>query len=55
ITHSETGIEIANGVSVMCAGKIINTGAPEEMCQWFKNNCRTCDHIGEPAYGELKK
>jgi len=50
ITHSETGIEIANGVSVMCAGKIINTGAPEEMCQWFKNNCRTCDHIGEPAY-----
>lgn len=50
ITHSETGIEIANRVSVMCAGKIINTGAPEEMCQWFKNNCRTCDHIGEPAY-----
>jgi Fe-S cluster assembly ATP-binding protein len=50
ITHSETGVEIANRVSVMCAGKIINTGAPEEMCQWFKNNCRTCDHIGEPAY-----
>jgi len=50
ITHSETGIEIANRVSVMCAGKIINTGAPEEMCQWFKDNCRTCDHIGEPAH-----
>jgi len=50
ITHSETGVEIANRVSEMCAGKIINTGAPEEMCQWFKNNCRTCDHIGEPAY-----
>ena len=50
ITHSETGAEVANVVSVMCAGKIINTGVPEEMCQWFKNNCRTCDHIGELAY-----
>ncbi len=50
ITHSETGIEIANGVSVMCAGKIINTGAPEEMCQWFKDNCQVCGHIGEPGY-----
>jgi len=50
ITHGETGVEIANRVSVMCAGKIINTGAPGEMWQWFKDNCRTCDHIGEPAY-----
>ncbi|HUS04504.1 MAG TPA: ATP-binding cassette domain-containing protein [Dehalococcoidia bacterium] len=50
ITHSETGVAIANRVSVMCAGKIINSGAPGEMCHWFKDNCRTCDHIGEPAY-----
>ena len=50
ITHSETGIEIANRVSVMCAGKIINTGAPEKMCQWFKDNCQLCGHIGEPGY-----
>ncbi|MDH5363695.1 MAG: ATP-binding cassette domain-containing protein [Dehalococcoidia bacterium] len=50
ITHSETAVEIANRVSVMCAGKIINTGAPEKMCQWFKDNCQLCGHIGEPGY-----
>jgi Fe-S cluster assembly ATP-binding protein len=48
ITHSETAVEIANRVSVMCAGKIINSGLPQEMCHWFKQNCRVCDHINEP-------
>jgi Fe-S cluster assembly ATP-binding protein len=48
ITHSETAAEIANRVSVMCAGKIVNSGSPQEMCQWFKQNCQICDHINEP-------
>jgi Fe-S cluster assembly ATP-binding protein len=52
ITHSEAAVEIANRVSVMCAGKIINTGASEKMCQWFKDNCQVCGHIGEPGYEE---
>jgi Fe-S cluster assembly ATP-binding protein len=50
ITHSETAVEIAHRVSVMCAGKIINAGAPKDMCQWFKDNCKVCDHIGEPLH-----
>jgi len=48
ITHSEGAISVADEVSIMCAGKVINTGLPEEMCQWFKNNCQTCNHIGAP-------
>jgi Fe-S cluster assembly ATP-binding protein len=48
ITHSETAVEIAHRVSVMCAGKIINSGLPQEMCQWFKQNCQVCDHINVP-------
>lgn len=48
ITHSETAVEIASRVSVMCAGKIINSGSPQEMCQWFKQNCQVCDHINVP-------
>jgi len=52
ITHSEGAVSVADEVSVMCAGKIINAGEPEEMCQWFKNNCQTCDHIGKPDYKE---
>lgn len=51
ITHSEMAVEVANRVSVMCAGTIINSGAPEEMCQWFKRNCQVCDHINVPIEG----
>ena len=50
ITHSEQVTEIAHRVSVLCAGKIINSGAPLETSQWFKNNCLTCPHINEPPY-----
>jgi len=49
ITHSEQVAEIAHRVSVLCAGKIVRTGAPAEMSQWFKNNCRTCVHINVPV------
>ena len=50
ITHSEQVTEIAHRVSVLCAGKIINSGAPLETSQWFKNNCLTCPHINEPSH-----
>jgi Fe-S cluster assembly ATP-binding protein len=50
ITHSERVVEIAHRVSILCAGKIIRTGAPLETNQWFKDNCQTCLHINEPAY-----
>ena len=50
ITHSEEAVGVAEEVSVICAGKIINSGPPKEMCRWFKNNCQTCNHIGEPSY-----
>jgi Fe-S cluster assembly ATP-binding protein len=49
ITHSEKMTEIAHRVSVLCAGKIIKTGAPLETSQWFKKNCQTCLHINEPT------
>lgn len=50
ITHSEEAVEVADEVSIICAGKIINSGPPKEMCRWFKNNCQTCNHIGKPSY-----
>jgi len=50
ITHSERVTEIAHRVSILCAGKIINSGAPLEISRWFKNNCLTCPHINEPTY-----
>jgi len=50
ITHNEKVVEIAHRVSVLCAGKIVRSGAPVETSQWFKDNCRTCVHINVPAY-----
>ncbi|MEE9528820.1 MAG: ATP-binding cassette domain-containing protein [Dehalococcoidia bacterium] len=50
ITHSEEAVMVAAEVSIICAGKIINAGPPQEMRHWFKNNCQTCPHIGEPDY-----
>jgi len=48
ITHGEEAVEIAERVSIICAGKIINSGPPQEMCNWFKRNCQTCNHINIP-------
>jgi Fe-S cluster assembly ATP-binding protein len=48
ITHNEDTVDIADRVSVMCAGKIFKTGAPREMCRWFKQNCQVCGHINVP-------
>jgi len=48
ITHSEHMVEMAHRVSVLCAGRILRTGPPAEMSQWFKENCRACAHINEP-------
>lgn len=50
ITHSQEAVTVAEELSIMCAGKIINSGPPREMCQWFKNNCSACNHVGEPSY-----
>ena len=49
ITHNEKVMEIVHRVSLLCAGKILITGAPAEISRWFKNNCRTCHHINVPA------
>ena len=48
ITHNEKVVEIAHRVSVLCAGKVIKTGAAAETSQWFKNHCQTCAHINVP-------
>jgi len=52
ITHSETSVEIAHKVSLLCAGKILMTGAPAKMSLWFKEHCRACPHINEPTSQE---
>lgn len=55
ITHSEELVEIAHKVSVLCAGKILQTGPPAEMSIWFRENCQSCMHINEPQYEHLEE
>ena len=50
ITHSEEAIKAADEVWIACDGRIINTGQPQELCEWFKNHCSTCNHVGEPEH-----
>jgi Fe-S cluster assembly ATP-binding protein len=54
ITHSEKMVETAHRVSVLCAGSILRTGPPEEMSQWFKENCQSCVHINEPVLENIR-
>jgi len=49
ITHNENVVEIAHRVSVLCAGKVLMTGAAAKTSRWFKDHCRSCPHINEPV------
>ena len=52
ITHSEEMAEIADRTSIICAGRIIRVGNPEEACEYFKQFCKECDHINLPMIEE---
>jgi Fe-S cluster assembly ATP-binding protein len=54
ITHSEQMVEMADKVSVLCAGAILKTGSPAEMSGWFKENCQSCVHINEPVQEDME-
>ncbi len=55
ITHSEQMVEMADRVSVLCAGSILKTGSASEMSLWFKENCQSCMHINEPVDENLEQ
>ena len=45
ITHSPETTLIATRTSLMCAGKIVKTGNPQEIIDFFKTHCSKCDHV----------
>ncbi len=53
ITHNERVALFSDRASLMCDGKIIKTGIPEEVTQYFKTHCRDCNHINEIDDGVL--
>ncbi|GAK56674.1 ABC transporter, ATP-binding protein [Candidatus Vecturithrix granuli] len=48
ITHHEEVAAMADRASVLCAGRILKTGLPEEATRLFRNHCQPCRHVNEP-------
>ncbi len=51
ITHTKDALDIADRASLLCGGKVLQTGSPEEMSQWFGDHCVICNHINVPEEG----
>ena len=45
ITHSPDATLIADKTSLMCGGKIIKSGSPQDVIDFFKKHCNGCSHI----------
>ncbi len=48
ISHHDEVASIADRASVLCGGKILKTGIPEEVARFFRNHCEECPHVNRP-------
>ena len=53
ITHNEKMAGIADVVSLLCGGKIVKQGRPEDLAGFFEKHCRGCEHVGKIEEGKL--
>ncbi len=47
ITHNEEMTKVGDKALLICNGKVVKDGPTNEVTEYFKKNCKTCDHIGE--------
>jgi len=52
ITHRENFAQIADRASHICGGMILKEGNPNEVIEFYKAYCTTCDHINLPIARE---
>ncbi len=43
ISHRDQVVQIADAASLICAGQILASGAPHEVCERYARCCRACD------------
>lgn len=55
ITHREEFARAAHRASHLCAGRVLKTGEPEEVIQFYKAHCKRCDHVNEPGLERLEE
>jgi Fe-S cluster assembly ATP-binding protein len=47
ITHRDEIVRVADKASLICAGMIVDTGVPDQVCQRYARCCRACNHTEE--------
>lgn len=52
ITHREEVASIADVAYVLCDGRIVRSGLPDEVMNYYKNFCDVCNHTNVPTIGE---
>lgn len=52
ITHREEVASTADVAHVLCDGRIIRSGLPTEVMNYYKNFCDVCNHANVPRIGE---
>jgi len=55
ITHRENIANIADRASLMCDGRIVETGNPSEVIKKFEKECLVCEVQNPDIYKDLKK
>ena len=44
ISHRDEVVQIADRASLICGGRIMQTGAPDEICDRYTQFCNPCEH-----------
>ncbi len=55
ISHNWKIAQIADVSSTLCNGKILITGDPIEVSEFFEKQCEECDHVNKPIIDTLTK
>ena len=54
ITHNEYILDVADKISLICAGEIVKTAKPQVAKEYFKKHCKGCTHLYRVNWEELK-
>ncbi len=53
VTHQEDIIRIADRAGLLCGAELLKQGRPEEIIDFFKKNCDSCDTVNIPKPQKL--
>jgi len=53
ITHREEIARMADEAYLLCGGRMLASGEPEEIVQFYRKLCDKCQHINEPVRGDV--